>query len=333
MGRREYLLPPTKALPPPASYHPQQTLRALRRRPPRKHIVMPSGAPTDAEYLVLAANSILTQARIFSVSGLLVATDSGHTGGYNIDLDEADLILANLPTLAGEIAALYIADTLLTTNGDLIYRAAGAPSRLGIGSAGQVLTVSAGLPSWATPSTNASPPPGPPQLVGQYVSGFNLNANVTTVSLTLNQLYMVPFYVPVTTTYDQFALNKTASGSANVHVGIYGPWTGALASLPLILDSGVLAFSGSQILTASISQQLSPGWYMLAALSDTTANFRAHLNTAVPNFLGQTSLSTNGTTMTQNAQAYGNLPSNSPSSPSPVSGTVPIIALRVASIP
>jgi hypothetical protein len=41
----------------------------------------------------------------------------------------------------------------LTTTGDTIYSSSGTtPARLGIGSTGQVLTVAAGIPSWATPA-------------------------------------------------------------------------------------------------------------------------------------------------------------------------------------
>jgi hypothetical protein len=41
----------------------------------------------------------------------------------------------------------------MTTTGDTIYSSSGTtPARLGIGSTGQVLTVAAGIPSWATPS-------------------------------------------------------------------------------------------------------------------------------------------------------------------------------------
>ena len=47
-------------------------------------------------------------------------------------------------------------DGLLTTTGDTYYAsAAGTPARLGIGSSAQVLTVSGGVPSWATPSSGA----------------------------------------------------------------------------------------------------------------------------------------------------------------------------------
>lgn len=48
-------------------------------------------------------------------------------------------------------------DTILSTTGDIYYAsAANTPTRLGIGSTGQILTVASGLPSWATPSGGAS---------------------------------------------------------------------------------------------------------------------------------------------------------------------------------
>jgi hypothetical protein len=47
----------------------------------------------------------------------------------------------------------YIAKTLTTTTGDIIYASsANTPARLGIGSTSQVLTVSGGIPAWATPA-------------------------------------------------------------------------------------------------------------------------------------------------------------------------------------
>jgi len=45
----------------------------------------------------------------------------------------------------------------MTTTGDTIYSSSGStPARLGIGSTGQVLTVAAGVPSWATPAGGSS---------------------------------------------------------------------------------------------------------------------------------------------------------------------------------
>jgi hypothetical protein len=50
----------------------------------------------------------------------------------------------------------YIAKTLTTTTGDIIYAsAANTPARRGIGSTGEVLTVSGGVPTWAAPSAGA----------------------------------------------------------------------------------------------------------------------------------------------------------------------------------
>jgi hypothetical protein len=47
-------------------------------------------------------------------------------------------------------------DGLLTTTGDTYYAsAAGTPARLGVGTTGQVMTVAAGVPSWATASSGA----------------------------------------------------------------------------------------------------------------------------------------------------------------------------------
>ena len=53
-------------------------------------------------------------------------------------------------TLKAQIDA-QIPDSLLTTTGDTIYASgASTPARLGIGTTGQVLTVSGGVPTWAT---------------------------------------------------------------------------------------------------------------------------------------------------------------------------------------
>lgn len=50
----------------------------------------------------------------------------------------------------------FIKNTLTTTTGDIIYASgANTPARLGIGSSAQVLTVSGGIPAWATPSSGA----------------------------------------------------------------------------------------------------------------------------------------------------------------------------------
>lgn len=67
-------------------------------------------------------------------------------------------VLAATPTAvksAYDLANGAIAKTTVTTAGDIIYRNATVPTRLGIGTAGQVLTVNSGAtaPQWATPAS------------------------------------------------------------------------------------------------------------------------------------------------------------------------------------
>lgn len=48
----------------------------------------------------------------------------------------------------------YIPKTLTSTTGDIIYASsANTPARLGIGTSGQLLGISSGVPAWTTPST------------------------------------------------------------------------------------------------------------------------------------------------------------------------------------
>lgn len=67
------------------------------------------------------------------------------------------LNIANGGTGQTSAAAAFIALSPLTTAGDIIYEnATPVPARLGIGSTGNVLTVSGGLPSWAPPATSGT---------------------------------------------------------------------------------------------------------------------------------------------------------------------------------
>ena len=65
-------------------------------------------------------------------------------------------VLASTPTAtksAYDLAAAAVPKSTVTTAGDVIYATGSAAvTRLGIGSAGQVLTVAAGVPSWAAPA-------------------------------------------------------------------------------------------------------------------------------------------------------------------------------------
>lgn len=70
----------------------------------------------------------------------------------------------------------------MTTTGDTIYSSSGStPARLGIGSSGQVLTVAAGVPSWATPAGGTW---------SQAATGSLTGSTITISSLTGQQYYV-----------------------------------------------------------------------------------------------------------------------------------------------
>jgi hypothetical protein len=86
-----------------------------------------------------------------------------NTTNYNWETpDDTDLVkdgAAAIRTLGSSIDTTTKNLNPETTTGDIAYRSATANTntRLAIGSSGQVLTVAAGVPSWATPSTFTSP--------------------------------------------------------------------------------------------------------------------------------------------------------------------------------
>lgn len=76
-------------------------------------------------------------------------------------------------------------DGILTTTGDTFYAsAAGTPARLGIGSTGQVLSVSGGVPSWATASSG-----GMTVIASGSLSGTSVN--LTSIPQTYKHLQLV----------------------------------------------------------------------------------------------------------------------------------------------
>jgi len=95
---------------------------------------------------VKAAYDKASTAATTSVAGIVQLSDS---------ISTTSSVLASTPTAtksAYDLANGAIAKTTVTTAGDIIYRNATVPTRLGIGTAGQVLKVNSGAtaPEWAT---------------------------------------------------------------------------------------------------------------------------------------------------------------------------------------
>ena len=113
----------------------------------------------------------------------------------------------------------------MTTTGDTIYSSSGStPARLGIGSTGQVLTVAAGVPSWATPAGGGG--------FTSLASG-SLSSTSTVVSITTTGYKQLVIYVKdVTCSADWFPLIRLNgdSGTNYTNVFTYMSSTTALAS-------------------------------------------------------------------------------------------------------
>lgn len=127
-----------------------------------------------------------------SIDASLVDLKGGTTGQVLSKASNTDMDFAWVSDAAGMTNPM-------TTTGDTIYSSSGStPARLGIGSTGQVLTVSGGIPSWASPasgggmtaiSTGTLSSTGVTfsSISGSYV---NLELHITGFNVGVNRLYV-----------------------------------------------------------------------------------------------------------------------------------------------
>jgi len=104
-----------------------------------------SAASTSAAGVVQLSDSTST------TSSVLASTPTATKSAYDL-ADTANTAAGAAQTTANNA----IAKSTVTTAGDIIYRNATVPTRLGIGTAGQVLQVNSGAtaPEWATPASS-----------------------------------------------------------------------------------------------------------------------------------------------------------------------------------
>ncbi len=150
------------------------------------------------------------------------------------------LPIANGGTNATTAANAFINLSPLTTAGDIIYENnTPAPSRLPIGTTGQVLTVVSGLPAWATASTGVL-------TIGTYDSQTS-QANGLDIVGTVLYAQSATTTNPgmVNTTTQSFAGNKTFTGNVSLTELIDSTTTGANAALNSTSHSFVVVTNAS----------------------------------------------------------------------------------------
>jgi hypothetical protein len=141
----------------------------------------------DIQYRSATANTntrlpIGTTGQVLSVVAGVPAWTTGTTG--DIEGVTAGVGISGGGT-SGTVTVTNSMATTITTNGDLIYgTGSGTFTRLGIGSTGQALTVSGGVPTWAAPVTGGM----------TLISTTTLGSTTTTISSIpsgYNQLFVV----------------------------------------------------------------------------------------------------------------------------------------------
>jgi hypothetical protein len=115
-------------------------------------------------------------------------------------------------------------DGLLTTTGDTYYAsAAGTPARLGIGSTGQVLKVSGGLPSWGTDSSA-----GMTLLSTTTLSG--VSTTISSIDQTYTNLYAFIYGMTNATADGNFVVRPNNLTSAYYGTTLTATTLGSIAS-------------------------------------------------------------------------------------------------------
>jgi len=189
----------------------------------------------------------------------------------------------------------------MTTTGDTIYSSSGStPARLGIGTTGQVLTVSGGVPAWG--NVSSVKPFMISKIAGRYVRAQ------ATYSDNLTATEDVTYYIPIYLDGNAFDRISTRSagnfaGSGVVRMGIYN--ANSTTGLPdtVYLDAGTINVTAANTeLEITISVTPPAGYYYLAWNSQTagsTNNFNGTTGYAYQYWIGTNTALTASDTRTQ----------------------------------
>lgn len=123
--------------------------------------------------------------------------------------------------------------TTITTNGDLIYgTGSGTYTRRGIGSTGQVLTVTGGVPTWATPSAGSS---AVTQIADTTLGSAAADITFSSIPSTYNHLKLVISGACSSTSFNGTNFNVQVNGDtgSNYAFATVSKYAGAGATMTL----------------------------------------------------------------------------------------------------
>jgi hypothetical protein len=162
--------------------------------------------PADTDLVKDGAAAIRTLGNGIDTS--LVDLKGGTTGQVLSKASNTDLDF----TWVAQDDSNAIQNALLTTTGDTIYASsASTPARLGIGSTGQVLTVSGGVPVWATPAGGGK--------ILQVVNTTLTSGNFTTSSTSFVDVTNLNVSITPAATGSRIMVFLTATCSASASSG------------------------------------------------------------------------------------------------------------------
>jgi hypothetical protein len=153
---------------------------------------------------------------------------------------------------------------------------------LAIGTTGQVLTVSGGVPTWAT-STVAFDSALNQRVTGQYTLN-TVSDSISSGTRVLNTVYYSPIFLKAGT-YDRILLG-TGSGHTNttvVRMGLYNASTTTGLPTTVAFDAGTVSCTAATTnYTITISQTIATGWYYLAMVAQTVGGVAQFLAATTP---------------------------------------------------
>lgn len=156
-----------------------------------------------------------------------------------------------------------------TTAGDIdYYTSATAKARLGIGSSGQVLTVAAGVPSWATSSSG-----GMTLLSTTTLSGATVT--ISSISQSYNNLYGVIYGVTNATANGLLRIAPNGTTNITDTFGSDGTGTTNQQLSAYMLFAGTTNTSGQSLRTDSNN-----AWQFTIFNYASTAGFKPHISSA-----------------------------------------------------